>query len=127
MRKKDENSLHLVGDGDDVEILSDIETAFGVQISDHEAERLNTLGNLHDLLVSKLNASDSRRSVCITAVSFYRLKRALIALTDIKDIRPGTPLDSIFPNGKIGRLAEEIEKYTEMRLPHPRLGGWLAR
>ncbi len=122
MTRKDENSFYLCGDGDDVDILYDIEATFGVKISDDEAKSLFTLGDLHDLLVSKLNASDLRRSVCLTAVSFYRLRRALIELTGFKDISPQTRLDSVFPSGKIGRIATEIEEEIKMKLPPPELG-----
>lgn len=121
--RRDENSLHLVGDGDDVDILYNIEAAFDVTISDEEAENLFTLGQLHDLLVSKLNASDTRRSACVTAVSFYRLRRALIEITGKMDICPATRLDRIFPGGRIGRNSKEIEKHTGMRLPQSELGG----
>ena len=122
MSRKNKNSLYLIGDGDDVDILYDVEAAFGVKISDDEAPRLFTLGDLHDLLVSKLNASDARRSVCLTAVSFYRLRRALIELTGFKDISPQTRLDSVFPSGKIGPIAEEIEGHSAMKLPQSELG-----
>ncbi|MCZ6839058.1 MAG: hypothetical protein O7G13_07260 [Alphaproteobacteria bacterium] len=122
MPKKTENSLYLYGDGDDVEILEGVEATFDVKISDDEAPSLYTLGDLYDLLVSKLNASDSRRSICLTAASFYRLRRALTELTGVKDISPRTQLDSIFPNGKIGQAAKQIEHHTKMRLPIPELG-----
>lgn len=63
---------HLLGDGrtlnrddnftddlgadslDMVELTMAFEEEFGIEISDHEAEQVETVGNAHDLLVAKL-------------------------------------------------------------------------
>jgi len=46
------NSLNLVGDGDEIDILEDIEGVFDVRFSDDEAERCETLGDVHDVLTA---------------------------------------------------------------------------
>ena len=45
-KRDDLNTLHFTGDFDDVEVIEDIEKVFGIKISDLEAERVITVGEL---------------------------------------------------------------------------------
>jgi hypothetical protein len=44
---------------DSIELIFAIEAAFNVTITDAEASRLRTLGNIHRLLIAKLSSSDT--------------------------------------------------------------------
>ena len=116
------NTLNLVGDGDEIDILEHIEAVFGVTFSDAEAVQCETVGTLYELLAAKLDASNERRPVCFTAVSFYRLRRALYAVTGVRGIGPKTRLDDLFPGGRIGAAAKVLKERTGMELPDPELG-----
>lgn len=116
------NTLNLVGDGDDLDILYGIEDAFDVTIEDAEAQQLLTLGDLHQLLSKKLNADSGRHSICTTAISFYRLRRALANITGQRNIRPSTPLSKMLDRKKYGSMAPQIEQQTGLKLPAPTSG-----
>lgn len=49
------NSLSLIGDGDDVDILTDVEAAFEISISNQEAEAAKTMKDLEALVSSKIS------------------------------------------------------------------------
>ncbi|UWQ14915.1 hypothetical protein K3556_03200 [Aliiroseovarius sp. M344] len=53
-RQKALNSLDLYGDLDEVEILIAIEDAFGIQVSDDEAQTMITMGDLETVVRQKL-------------------------------------------------------------------------
>ena len=46
-------NIGMVGDGDEVELLEDIERAFSVRFTDDEAEAIVTLGDLHEAIMTK--------------------------------------------------------------------------
>lgn len=65
-----------VGDSmglDSVELLLAVEDAFQIHIEDHEAGGVSTVGDLYNLVVTKLQGQDSKR--CLTSAAFYRTRR----------------------------------------------------
>ena len=58
---------------DGVELLLDLEEAFGVSITDGEAQSIQTVGQLYELVLSKLPESDA----CASMIAFNRLRRGL--------------------------------------------------
>jgi hypothetical protein len=47
------NTVNLHGDGDDIDLLEDIEEVFRIRIEDHEAEQFVSVGQLYELAKSK--------------------------------------------------------------------------
>ena len=72
------NTLGLDDDLDGVELLIAIHRAFDVEISNEDAGTINTMGDLHDLLMSKFE--DTGGEKCHTSMAFYRVRRALKAV-----------------------------------------------
>lgn len=70
------SSLGLAGDLDDVDLVEDVEAAFGVRLADDEIGRCSTVGHLFELIATRLPDMPSGQS-CATAMCFYRLRRAL--------------------------------------------------
>ncbi|MDR3486681.1 MAG: hypothetical protein P4M05_17485 [Bradyrhizobium sp.] len=70
------NSLGLDDDLDGVEVVRDLERIFDVRVSNEEAERIFTVGEFHDLLLSKIRPDESDKK-CATAMTFYRIRSAL--------------------------------------------------
>lgn len=70
------SSLGLAGDLDDVELIQDVEAAFGVRLADDEIERCSTVGQLFELIEARFPEMPSGQS-CATAMCFYQLRRAL--------------------------------------------------
>ena len=70
------SSLGLTGDLDDVELIQDVEAAFGIRLADDDISRCSTVGQLFGLIEARLPKMPSGQS-CATAMCFYRLRRAL--------------------------------------------------
>lgn len=60
---------------DGVELILAVEDAFEIHISDEEAGNVSTIGDLHGLVISKLQGRDSHR--CLTSAAFYRTRRGI--------------------------------------------------
>lgn len=117
MTKKDKNSLNLVGDGDDTDLIEEVEAAFDIKITNAESENIETTGDLFELLVQKLGANHKQRTVCFTAISFYRLRRIFKEISNFQDITPRTKINKLLPGGKFLPFRENIEASTGLKLP----------
>jgi hypothetical protein len=80
-----------------VELVISVEEAFGISISDEEACRVQTVGQLYWTVTQKVK--QQRTQDCLTARAFYRLRKALIAVTgcDRRAVRPDSRVDELFP------------------------------
>jgi hypothetical protein len=79
-----------VGDGDDLDVVWDVERTFGIKVSDAEAERTITVGELYDLIEMKHPNTGSRTSACLSQMAFYRLRQAVKAMGAGGEITPRT-------------------------------------
>jgi hypothetical protein len=70
------NTLGLVGDLDDVELVELVERAFDITFSPREMEQILTVGEFYDLLLTKIPPNGADRQ-CASAMAFYRLRSAL--------------------------------------------------
>lgn len=116
------NTLDLVGDGDDVDIIMEVQSAFGVAIGDREAAGCLTVGDVHRLLTEKLGADYEKRSVCLSAVSFYRLRRALQEISGLRRIMPKTRLDHVIGARQFGPILKKLQEQTGLMMPYCELG-----
>jgi hypothetical protein len=107
------NTLGLDDDLDSVELLIAIERAFDVKISEQEATGVSTVGDLHDLVTSKLEGTGGE--MCRTSMSFYRVRRALKAVLGNVDIRPETPLSAIWERSP-KLLFAQMQRHCDLRL-----------
>ena len=87
------SSLGLAGDLDDVDLVEDVEAAFGVRLADDEIERCSTVGHLFELIEARLPGMPSGQS-CATAMCFYRLRRALQPYSAIA-LKPKTSIAAL--------------------------------
>ena len=114
---------------DGVELLLDVEQAFGISISDEDAMRTRTVGDLYELIVRSMDVdSPQQRQVCLTSATFYRIRRALRAVMEIKrsQIRPEVLTDSILPRRRRHLLWLELEEQLRLRLPYLVRPKWLV-
>lgn len=111
------NCLNLLGDGDDADMLRAIEDAFGVKISAPEALRCETVGQLFDIISSKLSISDARHLRCPTALAFFRLRAALRRLGYLERMTHETDLRTIFRAHGARRLHISLSREANLRLP----------
>ncbi len=117
------NSLRLA-DLDDVELLMAVEEAFGVQIANSEAEKCLLVGDLYNVLLKKFPVAGEVSGRCLSAITYYRLKRAISSDLAARKPSPETPLSVL--GGWLRRPARwrEIEAQTGLRLPELRIG-WI--
>lgn len=87
------NTVNMAGDGDDVDMLRDVERAFGIELASAEVESIYTVGDLYDLVCSRIDCSriDVEPSpTCLSARAFRGLRDASFA--EPRPVRPSTPI-----------------------------------
>jgi hypothetical protein len=83
---------------DTVELVMEIEEAFDISIPDERASKMLTVGDVYEFLLEKTADSTLKSSICLTAVTFYDLRRQLHSLgLSHSEIRPKTKLDRLIP------------------------------
>ena len=83
------NTLGLDDDWEPVEVVEGVEAAFDIRVTDSEAATLLRVGDLHRLLRNRFSNSQEASGHCATAMTYYRLRRALTNLNvDKGTIRP---------------------------------------
>ncbi len=107
---------------DYVELILAVEDSFQIHIADEEANTLSTVGDLHKLVVAKLQGQDTKR--CLTSAAFYRTRRGIVETLaiDRRKIKPSTPLEAILPLSIRRKTWREIQAATKLKLPdlqHP--------
>ena len=110
------NSLELDDDLDPVELQQSLEAAFDFRFSDPEAAACQTVGDIYAILTGRFATARDEVGRCVTAMAFYRLRRALSGLGIDTGLRPGTPLKGLSPL-TIKSLLVEIGTRTGLRLP----------
>lgn len=105
------DTLGLVGDGDDLDLLAAIEDSFNVEFGDAPAG-WETVGDLHEALLDRV-APTSAAGLCATSMAFYSLRRALAPIA--------TSSDPITPRSRLADLVLLPPKRLHARL-HRELG-----
>ncbi len=102
---------------DTVELVMEVEDAFGIEIPDDEATRCATVGDLYACVLRRVSGRQS--NVCLSAHIFYRLRRAFAELrpTTAPRIHPSTPLESLAAPLERRRAWRYVERQSGLRLP----------
>lgn len=114
-------SLGLAGDLDDVELIQDVEAAFGIRLADDEIERCSTVGQLFELIEARLPQMRSGQS-CATALCFFRLRRALQPHSGIA-LKPKTSISALSAV-PVRKLHQIIETECGLRPPPQYITFW---
>lgn len=112
----DNNTLGLVGDGDELDVVRAVEEALGVTFAQDELSDVRSMGDLHQVLVRKLNATTSRR-ICLSSVTFYRLRRALRACGIEGKVTPSADIAALTQSLRDPALRKALERESGLRLP----------
>lgn len=111
-----------------VEIIMDIENAFGIRFvpSDFEDERVQTVGGLFDKLTEKLNSPRVPSGICIRMFVFHQLRRRLVESCAVhrNQIRPTTIISQIIPRSRRIEVWNDLADKTGLRFPPLRDYGW---
>lgn len=114
-------SLGLADSLDVDDLLADVEATFDVRFEPDELRYVQTVGDIHDLLIARHRQADG---ACMTSMAFYRLRRALRAQRPDVELRPTTPLVDL-ASGNPKRLFARVSAETGLRMPSGE-GGWLS-
>jgi acyl carrier protein len=113
---------------DSVELVLEVEDAFGLSIPDEDADSLTTVGMLYDYVLA--HRFHGTQDACLTSMTFYKLRRGLMLVLQLprNAVRTSTELSAIIPKRR-RRIWRALEKATGFRLPflrRPRWGAALA-
>lgn len=106
-----------VPDPEDVEdFLKTLEEAFEIRFAQSDADKLYTVGDLFEVLQAKMGTTSERRRHCLSAVSFYRLKKAVADVTGI-EVKPRTAISDVFPAKTLASRISELGDRTGLKFP----------
>ncbi|AWN55108.1 hypothetical protein [Methylobacterium sp. 17Sr1-1] len=109
---------------DDVEIVLVVEGAFGITISEGEAEKCETVGDLFEVVrahVPMVERSDDLP--CLTARAFYALRRAILLRHPDRDLRPETYLTRFAGTRDHAGWHAHLVAETGLNIPSPSISG----
>lgn len=111
---------------DGVELILAIEDTFQISIADEEAGSASTVGDLHNLILARLQAKDTKN--CLTSAAFYRTRRGIVDALRIerRQVRPSTPLQSILPRNGRRENWQRIREAMKLKLPDLNHPGWIV-
>jgi acyl carrier protein len=100
---------------DGVELVMRIEEEFSIVLSDEEAASARTVGDLYELILSKIKTTPD----CLSSKAFYRARKALVESLGAprRSIRPATDLESLFPEPTRKKLWSRLTHTIDLRIP----------
>ncbi|HSG69337.1 MAG TPA: acyl carrier protein, partial [Planctomycetaceae bacterium] len=116
---------------DIVELVMEVEDAFGIQIPDKDYEQIRTVGDLHDYIVRHRQPPDvedsNKARVCLTSATFLRLRRAFIQLFGIsrRSVRTSSQLDELVPRVNRREKWNQLQEMVQLKLPALERPFWL--
>ena len=106
-----------------------LENSFKIQFSEDEAAECKTVDNILQVIRNRLLSSRDENERCVTAMAFYRLRRAISGAGIKSTLTPDTCLKTL-TGLSARRLLKEIGRRSELQLPVCRatlvgqVGGW---
>jgi acyl carrier protein len=102
---------------DSVEMLVNVEKAFGITISNFEAEKITTVGDIHTIVWRNVQGRQSMR--CKSQQLYYKLRYTLINkfMVAKHDAELSASLNDIFPQTNRRLLYRNLEKELQLKLP----------
>ena len=97
-----------------IDLIEELEETFKFKMTNEEAERCCTVGDVYEVLRSHTEGWDEQSGNCSSSMTFYRLRNAL-GPDYRRSITPSTPLISI--GLKPSELFDVLSKRSGLRLP----------
>ena len=112
--------------GDSADLVAAIEDAFQVHFEDEEIERTGTVGDLYNLLLTKLPCGEPSGR-CASSLAFYRLRRGMVERFSVsrKEVKPSTLMDAIAPKRNRRRNWKAMSMALDLKLPGLQAPSWL--
>jgi len=102
---------------DTVELVMELEDEFEISIPDADAEKLETLGQTFDYILSRLR--DRQELVCPSARAFYKVRRELMTTCGIprEAIQPDSQIGDLLPDDSQRRKWKQVARQTGLPVP----------
>jgi len=102
---------------DIVELFLAVEEGFQIHIENEEAGSASTVGDLHELVTSKLRGGASNR--CFTSAAFNRTRRGIVESIGVsrRAIRPSTDLGSLFHEDDRRGTWHRMQEVMGLKMP----------
>ncbi len=103
---------------DGIELIMDIEDEFGIEIPDHDIDRLETVGAMAAYVFEKVRKAE--RSTCRTAHTFYQVRRELMEMLGLprRSMRPRVKVADLVPTW---RRRDVWRRLRSVRIKPPRM------
>lgn len=103
---------------DAVELILAFEESFDIEISDRDAQKLETPRQVIDYICDQVPLS-SADSICLSQRTFHKIRADLIETSQVhrKKIRPDTKICDIFPKEHRKQQWNDFRKRSSMVLP----------
>ena len=124
--QSNKNTLGLGGDGDDLELIELLEQAFDVKFGDEDLKSIENVGGFYDAIVNQLPPLKPRADRCLTAATYYKLKRAILSRRPDLTVKPSTPLSVFVNTGECGSWWQYLSAESKLVLPQPTIGAFAA-
>lgn len=110
---------------DVVEMVMRVEEEFDIAIEDEEATFINTVGQLHNLILAKTGLLDPGR--CQSSATFYRLRRSLVDLSVAprRSLRPTTSIATLVPAANRRHIWKSWGENAGVKLPALEKPQWM--
>ena len=100
---------------DTVELVMDVEESFAITITDANAQDIITVGDLYEAVMSQTKLAPA--GTCLSAATFYDVKRALRKLGIAERFGPSTRLDDILPRSDRRLFWLNLTNSLQLKLP----------
>jgi len=99
-----------------VELVLVVEDAYGLSISDEDAESIDTAGRLYDYVLA--HRFQGMQEACLSSVTFYRLRRAMMSVLQLsrKDVQVTASVSALIPACR-RHVWRELQTALALRLP----------
>jgi hypothetical protein len=123
------NTLDLDPEFGGIDLIDEVEAAFGIKVEDEEAERCWTVGDLYQVIYARTPNWTEQDGSCASSAVFYQFRRVL-APEDKRLLSPRAPLQSTGMSAQ--PLFNLLRQKTNLRLPTETptaigiIGGWMC-
>ena len=109
---------------DTVELVMDVEESFGIEIPDDDAQLIVTVGDLFEFIKSQTELAPT--GTCLTAATFYDVRRAFNHLGINERFGPSTQLGLIVPTKERRSFWTNLSLVANLKFPDLVRPSWVV-
>ena len=109
---------------DTVELVMDVEESFDIEIPDDDAQQIVTVGDLFEFIKSKTDLAPA--GTCLTAATFYDIRRAFQESGIDERFGPSTPLGEVAPKRRRRSFWADLSLAADLKFPQLVRPSWVV-